>query len=85
LDNIRARPPAHQAAWIHQNHAAGGVSGSITMVMVFFRSFVLFVRIFNLKGLTLLYYKVKRHYFLIHLGMHHTRHGWHVCILPIFS
>ncbi len=42
------------------------------MVMVFVRSFVLFVQIFNLKGLILPYYKVNRHYFLIHLGMHHT-------------
>jgi hypothetical protein len=34
-DKIRARPPARQAAWIHQIHAAGGASGSITMVVVF--------------------------------------------------
>jgi hypothetical protein len=25
----------HSLAWIHQIHAAGGVSGSITMVVVF--------------------------------------------------
>jgi hypothetical protein len=35
LNNICARPPARQAAWIHQIHAAGGASGSITMVVVF--------------------------------------------------
>jgi hypothetical protein len=40
------------------------------MVMVFGRSFVLFVQIFNLKGLILPYYKVNRHYFLMHLHMH---------------
>jgi hypothetical protein len=40
------RPPTHQAAWIHQIHAAGGASGSITMVMVFVRSFVIFVHFF---------------------------------------
>ena len=30
-----ARPPTSQAACVHQIHAAGGVSGSNTMVMVF--------------------------------------------------
>jgi hypothetical protein len=35
LDNTCTRPPARQAAWIHQIHAAGGPSGSITMVVVF--------------------------------------------------
>ena len=39
-----AKPPTPQAAWIHQIHAAGGVSGSTTMVMVFVMLFVLFVR-----------------------------------------
>ncbi len=34
---IRGRPPAPPAAWIHQIHPAGGVGGSITMVMVFGR------------------------------------------------
>jgi hypothetical protein len=29
-----ARPPTPQAAWVHQIHAAGGTSGSTTMVMV---------------------------------------------------
>jgi hypothetical protein len=38
-----ARLPTPQAAWVHQIHAAGGVSGSITMVMVFVMLFVLFV------------------------------------------
>jgi hypothetical protein len=72
LDSICARPPAHQAVWIHQIQAAGGAGGSITMVMVFVRLFVLFVRIFYLKVLVLPYYKVNRRYFLIHLGVHHT-------------
>ncbi len=30
-----ARPPATRTVWIHQIHAAGGASGSITMVVVF--------------------------------------------------
>ena len=38
-----ARLPTPQAAWVHQIHAAGGASGSTTMVMVFVRRFVLFV------------------------------------------
>ena len=32
-----ARPPTPQAAWVHQIHAAGGVCGITTMVMVFVR------------------------------------------------
>jgi hypothetical protein len=35
LTKVCARPPASQAAWIHQIHAAGGVSGCTTMVVVF--------------------------------------------------
>ena len=35
-----ARP---SRAWIHQIHAAGGASGSTTMVMLFVMMFVLFV------------------------------------------
>ena len=35
---------APTAAWIHQIHATGGVSGSTTMVMVFVMLFVLFVQ-----------------------------------------
>ena len=38
-----ARPPTPQAAWIHQIHAAGGASGSNTMVMLFVMLFVIFV------------------------------------------
>jgi hypothetical protein len=64
-----ARLPASMDSSIQ---AAGEASGSINMVMVFVRSFVHFVRIFNLKGLIFPYYKVNRRYFLIHLGMHHT-------------
>jgi hypothetical protein len=69
---ICARQPNRQEAWIHQSQSASGASGSITMVMVIVRSFVLFVRIFNLKGLILIYYKVNWCYFSIHLGLHHT-------------
>jgi hypothetical protein len=35
LGRTCTRPPTPQAAWIHQIHAAGGASGSTTMVMVF--------------------------------------------------
>ena len=42
-----ARPPTPQTAWVHQIHAAGGASGSTTMVMVFVRWFVLFVCFFT--------------------------------------
>ncbi len=42
---MQGRPPLRpQAAWVHQIHAAGGTSGSTTMVMVFVMLFVLFVR-----------------------------------------
>ncbi len=44
LEQTCARPPTPQAAWVHQIHAAGGASGSITMVMLFVMLFVLFVR-----------------------------------------
>jgi hypothetical protein len=47
LEQTCARPPNFQAAWIHQIHAAGGGGGSATMVMVFARSFMLFVRSHN--------------------------------------
>jgi hypothetical protein len=47
-NNICTRPPTTQAAWIHQIHAIGGTGGSATMVMVFARLFVLFVRSLNL-------------------------------------
>ena len=35
IGNIRGRPPTPRAAWVHQIHAAAGVGGSTTMVMVF--------------------------------------------------
>ncbi len=35
LTKVCARLPAHRAAWNHQIHAAGGVGGSTTMVVVF--------------------------------------------------
>jgi hypothetical protein len=38
------KPPTPQVAWFHQIHAAGGMSGSTTMVMVFVMLFVLFVQ-----------------------------------------
>ena len=42
--NICAWPPTPRAAWNHQIHTVGGVSGSNTMVMLFVMLFVLFVR-----------------------------------------
>jgi len=36
LEQTCARPPTPQAAWVHQIHAAGGVSG-FTTVIVFVR------------------------------------------------
>ena len=44
LEQTCARLPTPQAAWVHQNHATGGASGSNTMVMLFVMVFVLFVR-----------------------------------------
>jgi hypothetical protein len=35
LERTCARPPAPWVAWYNQIHAAGGASGSITMVVVF--------------------------------------------------
>ncbi len=35
LKQTWARPPATRTVWIHWIHAAGGASGSITMVVVF--------------------------------------------------
>jgi hypothetical protein len=37
MEKVCARPPTPWAAWVHQIHAAGGASGSTTMVMVFDR------------------------------------------------
>jgi len=36
-EEIRGRLPTPRAAWVHQIHAAAGVGGSTTMVMVFVR------------------------------------------------
>ncbi len=33
----QGRPPTPRVVWVHQIHAAGGASGSTTMVMVFVR------------------------------------------------
>ena len=34
---VCTRPPTPQASWVHKIHAAGGVGGFTTMVMVFGR------------------------------------------------
>ena len=36
-EKVCARPPTPQAAWVHQIHAAGGVGGFTTIVVVFVR------------------------------------------------
>ncbi len=43
LGKICARTPIPWVAWIHQIHAAGGMGGSATKVVVFGRLFVIFV------------------------------------------
>ena len=43
LEKICGGVPTPPAAWIHKIHAAGGASGSATMVMLFVMLFVLFV------------------------------------------
>ena len=43
LERTCARPPTPEAIWVHQIHAAGGASGSNTMVILFVMLFVLFV------------------------------------------
>jgi hypothetical protein len=43
LEKICGGPSTPPAAWNHQIHAAGGASGSATMVMLFVMLFVLFV------------------------------------------
>jgi len=59
---------------IHQIHAAGGVGGSITMVMVFVRSFVLFVW-FQTCDLSvgLVVHEFQRCNIVTHPGLHHTK------------
>ena len=37
IEKNRGRPPTPRVAWVHQIHAAAGVGGSTTMVMVFVR------------------------------------------------
>jgi hypothetical protein len=76
LKDICARPPIPQAVWYHQIHDAGGVSGSITIVMVFVRSCFL-CGFFNLRGLILPYYKVNRCYFVPQIDhTHHCSNCW---------
>jgi hypothetical protein len=48
LEQICTRPPTPQVRWIHQIRTAGGTGGSVSMVMMFARLFVLFVRSHNL-------------------------------------
>ncbi len=79
LDNICARPPAPRVAWNHWIHAAGGVSGSITMVVVFVGCLCCcgwtcdVMSSLYVKNGTKNNLKTRlTHYFLIHVGMHHT-------------
>jgi hypothetical protein len=43
LEKVCARQPTPLVVWVHQIHTPGGASSSAAMVMVFARSFVLFV------------------------------------------
>ncbi len=43
LEKVCTWFPTHPVVRVHQIHTAGGASGSATMVMVFSRSFVLFL------------------------------------------
>jgi hypothetical protein len=47
-EKVCTRLPTLLVVWVHQIHTAGEESGSVTMVMVFARLFVLFVRSQNL-------------------------------------
>jgi hypothetical protein len=46
-EKICGRPPTPPAAWIHQIHAAGGASGSTTMVMLFVMLVVLCIAVWS--------------------------------------
>jgi hypothetical protein len=37
MEEVCARSPTPQVAWVHQIHTAGGVGGFTTMVVVFVR------------------------------------------------
>ncbi len=81
LDNICARPPAPWAAWNHQIHTAGGASGSIIMVVVFVGCLCCCGWTHDVTSSSYIkWYKNNlkmrlMHYFLIHVGMHHTFRG----------
>jgi hypothetical protein len=69
-----SRPPTPQATWVHQIHAAGGASGSTTMVMVFVRWFVCFCVVFDswLVSRARPTYVLEGHK-VSHPGLHHTK------------
>jgi hypothetical protein len=84
-ENECARPPAPRVVWIHQIHAAGGASSSTTMVVMFlvclfcvlWSLLVVCKKVLehNVKVLISPYYKVNRHYFLIHPGCGACQYG----------
>ena len=55
-------------AWVHQILAAGGVSGSNTLVMLFVMLFALFVRFLTRDSSDVLVVRYK----VSHPGLHHT-------------
>ena len=82
LEKSCTRSPTPQAVWVHQIHAACGVGGSATMVMVFVRSLCCVLCVLVLSGCRHLSYVDKykritlrwgyRHHTVAHLGLHHT-------------
>ena len=70
---ICTRTPSPQVASIYPIHAARGVSGSNTMVMVFVRSFVLFVWFLTRdSSVVLIVCTFWRCSIVSHPGVHHT-------------
>ncbi len=79
LEQTWARPPATWMSWNHQIHAAGGASGSITMVVVFVGCLCCCGWTRDVTSSSYVKNGTKitsrwgwRHYFLIHLGVHPT-------------
>ncbi len=79
LERTCARLPTTQTVWIHRTQVAGGVSGSITMVVVFVGCLCCCGRTHDITSSSYVKFGIKitlrwgqQHYFLLHLGVHHT-------------
>jgi hypothetical protein len=70
LEQTNVRPPTPQVAWIHQIPTTLGTGNSATMVMVFTRSFVLFMHLTARDSPVRVF---KRCDFLFYIGMPHTK------------